>query len=403
METNRTKFLTKDYLAEQFYNYNKKYIIDDVKKNKQDNLEITSRHITWEDTHKLGLNISNDEDAKPYDYLILEPWEENDYYEDETGKKIYGQGKLRWDSPIDDQSKIVNGSKFLVNGNALHNWLGSRNITTLGEITSGVWKVGRIELYSGQSGSNSTYEKIGNFKIEFLNDKANNLVITGDYDNTVAKSALVVIEPDTEINGETKINNKTIISPKEGKDGADLFTVKGDEVVSGKITVGADATTGTSDTDSKVNGKLTVSKLTVSNSMNVNCDAKIAGNVTINKGLNLGANNTAFIVTADGSVMAQSVSATSANISELSTNTIKLSGAKESTGDNGTEYKSNAINIQNNVSFKDGKIFLESGTDIVVVAGGGTTFNQPITVNGNLLQLASNSDVLVESWISEIA
>lgn len=402
METNRTKFLTKDYLAEQFYNYNKKYIIDDVKKNKQDNLEITSRHITWEDTHKLGLNISNDEDAKPYDYLILEPWDANDFYEDETGKKIYGQGKLRWDSPIDNQSEITNGSKFLVNGNALYNWLGSNNITTLGEITSGVWKVGKIELFSEQNGLKTTYEKIGNFKIEFVNNEANNLVITGDYDNNVAKSALVIINPETEINGVTRINNTTTISPKDGKTGTDLFTVKGDTVISGKITVGADATTNTSDTDSKVNGKLTVSKLAVSKTMDVNCDAKITGDVTIDKGLKLGNNGMAFVATADGNVMTSTVSASSIDTSELSVQTVKLDNTKESSGDNSTEYK-NSINFQNSVSFKAGKIFLESGTDIVVVANGGSTFNQPITVNGNLIQLASNSDVLVESWISEIA
>lgn len=38
--TNNTKILSKDYLAEQLYNYHKKFIIGGVEANKQDNLKL---------------------------------------------------------------------------------------------------------------------------------------------------------------------------------------------------------------------------------------------------------------------------------------------------------------------------------------------------------------------------
>lgn len=427
METNRTKFLTKDYLTEQFYNYNKKYIIDDVKKNKQDNLEITSRHITWEDTHKLGLNISNDREAQPYDYLILEPWDDDDYYEDEFGDKIYGQGKLRWDSPIDDQSKIEDGSKFLVNGNAIYNWKGSENITTLGQITEGIWKVGRLELFSEvDDDRDETYEKIGNFKIEFINSDANNLKITGQSDGTYEPT--IVIEPKTELN-ETDIKGKTMISSSLTVNGQTEITGKligSIAEFSGGITVGEDGDNNVAedeiqqktDTFSNIRGSLTVSKLTVSKELTVAAPAEFLKDVEMDESLSVGKN---FTVSEEGEVKTSKLEASSEITTRtLNVNTIKIIDNESGYEEDGDEeldeeeildydYSTRSVNFENNTSFKGERLFINSETDIIVVKsnesdgkGDGTEYYQPIKINGKYMKLADDNDVAVESWIAEL-
>lgn len=433
METNRTKFLTKDYLTEQFYIYNKKYIIDDVKKNKQDNLEITSRHITWEDSHKLGLNITNDRDAKPYDYLILEPWDEDDYYEDEFGDKVYGSGKLRWDSPIDDQSKITNGSKFLVNGNAVYNWKGSENITTLGQITTGSWKVGRMELFSEISDSkDETYQKIGNFKIEFINSDANNLKITGQSDGNIAHEPTIVIEPKTELN-ETDIKGKTTISSNTG---GSVLTVNGQTEITGKlignvaefsgnIVVGEDGDeTGVegaiqkTDTMSSIKGTLTVSKLIVDKNLTVLSPAEFRKDVEMDEGLSVGNN---FTVSRDGIVKTNKLEASSEITTQtLNVNTVRIISNDDLEGEEDEEeteeekldsdYSMNSIDFESNVSFKAERLFINSETDIIVVKDDGNDdddeteaeFYQPIKINGKYMKLASNSDVSITSWVANL-
>ena len=54
--TNNIKILNKDYLAEQLYNYHKKYVatsISGIQSNKQNNLEVVSNHLTWENNNIL--------------------------------------------------------------------------------------------------------------------------------------------------------------------------------------------------------------------------------------------------------------------------------------------------------------------------------------------------------------
>lgn len=430
METNRMKFLTKDYLTEQFYNYNKKYIIDDVKKNKQDNLEITSRHITWEDTHKLGLNISNDRDAKPYDYLILEPYDEDDYYEDEFGDKVYGKGVLRWDSPIDDQSKITNGSKFLVNGNAIYNWKGSKNITTIGQITEGTWKVGRLELFSEVSDTkDETYEKIGNFKIEFINSDANNLKITGQTDGT--HEPIIVIEPKTELN-ETDIKGKTTISSSTG---GTVLTVNGQTEITGKligsvaelsgnITVGEDGddtviegSIQKTDTTSTIKGSLTVSKLMVSKELTVAAPAEFRADVEMDESLSVGSS---FKVSRDGTVKANKLEASAEVTTQtLNVNTVRIITNEDLEGEEEEEeseeekldsdYSMRSIDFESNTSFKGEKLFINSETDIIIVKDSGddedeasAEFYQPIKINGKYMKLAENSDVAITSWVANL-
>jgi len=128
--TNNIKILSKDYLAEQLYNYHKKFIIDGVEANKQDNLEIVSNHLTWKNNNTLGINILNDSEAKQNDYIVLENTE---------------NGSLSWKTPIEEQENLEN-SKLLVTGKAVFNFKGSTNINTLGTIKEGTWEVGDITL-----------------------------------------------------------------------------------------------------------------------------------------------------------------------------------------------------------------------------------------------------------------
>lgn len=407
METNKTKYTTKNYLAEQFYNYNKKYIIEDVKQNKQDNLEIVSNHITWEDGKKLGLNITNDRDAKPYDYLVLEPWEDDDYYEDEFGDKIYDSGKLIWETPISSQDDISSGSKRLVNGNAVYTWKGSENITTLGQITTGSWKVEKLELISN---ANETYEKIGNFKFEFLDSDANTLKITGSSDNN--GNADIVIAPKISLS-ETNISGKTTISPDFGEMDEIALKVDGrveitgrlngkDAEFSGGITAGEDEEElgeaeelpedykPREDTTSTIKGALNVSKLTVYKNLTANGSVKFG---------NLEAGNTQTETLAVNTIK---------KIGDGVGSSIEGEGAEGSDSEYSTEYEylSNSIKVESKAAFKADKLFIGSETNIIITQeteyNDGTVtveLNKPIKINGKYIQLATDKDVDVYGWI----
>ena len=156
--TNNIKILNKDYLAEQLYNYHKKYVassINGIETNKQNNLEVVSNHLTWENNNILGVNISNDSEANKNDYLVLENKE---------------NGSLSWKTPITEQENLE-GSEFLVTGKAVFNFIGSTNINTLGTIKEGTWEAGDITL----SEHNLTVNEggkiiIGNFEINQENE-----------------------------------------------------------------------------------------------------------------------------------------------------------------------------------------------------------------------------------------
>ena len=151
--TNNIKILNKDYLAEQLYNYHKKYVassINGIETNKQNNLEVVSNHLTWENNNILGVNILNDSEANKNDYLVLENKE---------------NGSLSWKTPITEQENLE-GSESLVTGKAVFNFVGSTNINTLGTIKEGTWEAGDITL----NGHNLTVDEngkiiVGNFEI----------------------------------------------------------------------------------------------------------------------------------------------------------------------------------------------------------------------------------------------
>ena len=149
--TNNTKLLSKDYLAEQLYNYHKKFIIEGVKASKQDNLEIVSNHLTWKNNNTLGINISNDNEAKTNDYIVLENTK---------------NGSLSWKTPIEDQ-EYLEDSELLVTGKAVFNFKGSTNINTLGTVKEGTWEAGDITLGEHSLTVNEDGKiTIGNFEIK---------------------------------------------------------------------------------------------------------------------------------------------------------------------------------------------------------------------------------------------
>lgn len=153
--TNNTKILSKDYLAEQLYNYHKKFITDGIETNKQDNLEIVSNHLTWENNKTLGINISNDSEAKQNDYIVLENTE---------------NGSLSWKTPIEEQEYLEN-SELLVTGKAVFNFKGSTNINTLGTVKEGTWEAGDITLGEHNLTVNEDGKiTIGNFEIKQNDD-----------------------------------------------------------------------------------------------------------------------------------------------------------------------------------------------------------------------------------------
>ena len=156
--TNNIKILNKDYLAEQLYNYHKKYVatsISGIQSNKQNNLEVVSNHLTWENNNILGVNISNASEANKNDYLVLENKE---------------NGSLSWKTPITEQENLE-GSEFLVTGKAVFNFVGSTNINTLGTIKKGTWEAGDITLNEHNLTVNEGGKIIvGNFEINQENE-----------------------------------------------------------------------------------------------------------------------------------------------------------------------------------------------------------------------------------------
>ena len=212
--TNNIKILNKDYLAEQLYNYHKKYVassINGIESNKQNNLEVVSNHLTWENNNILGVNISNDSEANKNDYLVLENKE---------------NGSLSWKTPITEQEKLE-GSEFLVTGKAVFNelteylkntravfnFVGSTNINTLGTIKEGTWEVGDITLNEHNLTVNEGGKIIvGNFEInqenEVLKIKYADSYLTLDSSGELHTKSINV---DTRITtDEAKIFNLTI-------------------------------------------------------------------------------------------------------------------------------------------------------------------------------------------------
>ena len=151
--TENTKILNKDYLAEQLYNYHTKYITEGVEKKKQDKIDITSNHLTWE-KNRLGINI-DDSEAKQNDYIVLKNAE---------------NGSLSWKTPITDQGVLEN-SDLLVTGKAVFSFEGSANINTLGTVTAGTWNAGDITLNDHNLTVNGNGKiTIGSFEINKNSD-----------------------------------------------------------------------------------------------------------------------------------------------------------------------------------------------------------------------------------------
>jgi hypothetical protein len=191
-KTNNKKAIDKDYLAEQFYNYNKKFIINDIKANKQDNLTVISSHIKFTNP-ELDLNIVNDKDAKQNDYLVLNS-------ED---------GDLKWKTPIKSQSDLKDNDSFIP-GKILYDFKGSENIETVGEIKSGTWNIGSIKI-NNDSLEIGSYELKDNTENLEISNKENKGIVT----NSVITYNIEVRSKEEDENGETGSINTEKLSASE--------------------------------------------------------------------------------------------------------------------------------------------------------------------------------------------
>ena len=128
--TNNKKVIDKDYLAKQLYIYHKDYTRP-LDNGKQNNLEITSNHISFEDEYKLGLKIINDDTAKANDYLSL----------------VNEDGDMTWKTPKDTVDYYDDANNdTLITAKALASFVGSDTIKIVGNIEQGNWKVGNISI-----------------------------------------------------------------------------------------------------------------------------------------------------------------------------------------------------------------------------------------------------------------
>ncbi len=159
------KAIDKEYLARQFYNFNKKYIKEDLKANKQNNLEVVSNHLTWKDGHILGINIDNDNVSKENYYISLK--------DPETGL-------LTWKKPIETNEDIKEDNLNLATAAAIYNFKGSENIDTIGEITKGSW--------------NTEHIKIGGDTIKTTNAELDNVTSTNISANSATISEINPVE-----------------------------------------------------------------------------------------------------------------------------------------------------------------------------------------------------------------
>jgi hypothetical protein len=195
--TNNTKILSKDYLAEQLYNYHKKFIINGIEASKQDSLEIVSNHLTWKNNNTLGINILNDSEAKQNDYIVLENTE---------------NGSLSWKTPIEKQENLEN-SKLLVTGKAVFNFKGSTNINTLGTVKEGTWEAGDITLGEHNLTVNEDGKIIiGNFEINQNSESESKISLQIKYD----EDSYLTLDSSGELNtasiNTTSINTTSIIT-----------------------------------------------------------------------------------------------------------------------------------------------------------------------------------------------
>ena len=146
MNTKNLKIISKDYLAEQFYNYHKKYVLTmqkSLSEDKQDALIVEGSELYF-DGARLSFYVNGNK--------------ENGYY------LKYEDGKLATQNPIKDLKEDPESNlTVLVSKKAILNFEGTENINTVGNILRGTWEVGRIKI-------NNDSIKIGDTNISINNN-----------------------------------------------------------------------------------------------------------------------------------------------------------------------------------------------------------------------------------------
>lgn len=129
MNTNNLKIVSKDYLAEQFYNYHEQYVLTMQKKldeGKQKAITVVSPEVSLEDG-KMTFNVGGSKAIGCY-------LKYND------NKQLVAQ------PPIENIHSEVGDNLTLVSKKAILNFEGTNKITKVGTISEGTWEVGSIKI-----------------------------------------------------------------------------------------------------------------------------------------------------------------------------------------------------------------------------------------------------------------
>lgn len=129
MNTNNLKIVSKDYLAEQFYNYHEQYVLTmqkELDEGKQKAITVVSPEVSLEDG-KMTFNVGGSKTVGCY-------LKYND------NKQLVAQ------QPIENIHSEVGDNLTLVSKKAILNFEGTNKITKVGTIAEGTWEVGSIKI-----------------------------------------------------------------------------------------------------------------------------------------------------------------------------------------------------------------------------------------------------------------
>lgn len=129
MNTNNLKIVSKDYLAEQFYNYHEQYVLTmqkELDEGKQKAITVVSPEVSLEDG-KMTFNVDGSKTIGCY-------LKYND------NKQLVAQ------PPIENVHSEIGDSLTLVSKKAILNFEGTNKITKVGTISEGTWEVGSIKI-----------------------------------------------------------------------------------------------------------------------------------------------------------------------------------------------------------------------------------------------------------------
>ena len=129
MNTNNLKIVSKDYLAEQFYNYHEQYVLTmqkELDEGKQKAITVVSPEVSLEDG-KMTFNVDGSKTIGCY-------LKYND------NKQLVAQ------PPIENVHSEIGDNLTLVSKKAILNFEGTNKITKVGTIEEGTWEVGSIKI-----------------------------------------------------------------------------------------------------------------------------------------------------------------------------------------------------------------------------------------------------------------